>query len=300
MYKLVYYSQNLCIIKKLLEILCINGIMYSIEKFILEDKVMKKFISLLLVLALSVFVFAACSNKTETTTEGNDEPTETKLEKITVATNAEFPPFEYLEGEEMVGADIDMAKAIAEYLGCEVEITNIDFDAALTGAATGKYDLAIAGITATDERKQNMSFSDNYYKASQAIIVNDGSEIKGSADLEGKTIACQEGTTGEQFLLDGGYSIQSFKTGSEAITALTTGKVDAVVIDNAVANALSSEQGGKTVVLEEALTEEAYAIATKLGNDSLLAKVNEAIKELKANGKLAEIFASYDLVVDAE
>lgn len=272
--------------------------MYIIRKSILEDKIMKKFISLLLVLALSVFVFAACSNKAET--EGNEPAEENKLDKITVATNAEFPPFEYLEGEKMVGADIDMANAIGEYLGCEVEITNIDFDAALTGAATGKYDLAIAGITASEERKQNMSFSTNYYKASQAIIVNEGSEIKVSADLEGKTIACQEGTTGEQFLLDGGYSVQSFKTGSEAITALTTGKVDAVVIDNAVANALSEKQGGKTVVLEEALTEEAYAIATKLGNDDLLNKVNEAINALKESGKLAEIFASYDLVVDAE
>lgn len=219
---------------------------------------------------------------------------------LTMATNAEFPPFEYLEGEEIVGADVDMAKAVAEKLGLELEITNIDFDAALTGASTGKYDVAIAGITANDERRENMDFSDDYYQAAQAIIVMADSEIKTAADLEGKTISCQEGTTGEQYLLDENYSIQSFKTGAEAISALTTGKVEAVVIDNAVAKALSEKQEGKTVVLDEALTEETYAIATKKGNTELLEKINKALAELKADGTLADIYAKYELPYDAE
>ena len=193
-----------------------------------------------------------------------------------------------------------MAKAVAEELGMKLEITNIDFDAALTGAATGKYDVAIAGVTATEERKQNMNFSDDYYKASQAIIVMADSDIKAAADLEGKTVSCQEGTTGEQYLLDEGYEIQSFKTGAEAISALTAGKVSAVVIDNAVATALSEKQEGKTVVLDEALTEEAYAIALQKGNDELTEKINGALKTLKDNGKLAEIFAKYELPYDAE
>lgn len=221
-------------------------------------------------------------------------------EKLTMATNAEFPPFEYLEGEEIVGADIEIAKAIAEKLGRELEISNIDFDAALTGAATGKYDMAVAGITANDERRQNMNFSIDYYTASQAIIVMADSEIKTAADLAGKTISCQEGTTGEQYLLDNSYAIQSFKTGAEAITALTSGKVDAVVIDNAVAKALSDKQEGKTVVLDEALTKEAYAIALKKGNDELTAEIDAALTELKESGKLAEIFAKYELPYDAE
>lgn len=220
--------------------------------------------------------------------------------KLTMATNAEFPPFEYLEGEEVVGADADIAKAIADKLGMELEITNIDFDAALTGAATGKYDVAIAGITANDERKKNMDFSNDYYKASQAIIVTADSEIKTAADLTGKTISCQEGTTGEQYLLDENYNIQSFKTGAEAISALTTSKVDAVVIDNEVAKSLSEKQAGKTVVLAEALTKENYAIATKKGNTELVNKINKALDELKSEGKLAEIFAKYDLPYDAE
>lgn len=220
--------------------------------------------------------------------------------KLTMATNAEFPPFEYLEGEEVVGADADIAKAIADKLGMELEITNIDFDAALTGAATGKYDVAIAGITANDERKKNMDFSNDYYKASQAIIVTADSEIKTAADLTGKTVSCQEGTTGEQYLLDENYNIQSFKTGAEAISALTTGKVDAVVIDNEVAKSLSEKQAGKTVVLAEALTKENYAIATKKGNTELVNKINKALDELKSEGKLAEIFAKYDLPYDAE
>ena len=219
---------------------------------------------------------------------------------LTMATNAEFPPFEYLEGEEIVGADIEIAKAIAEKLGMELEITNIDFDAALTGAATGKYDMAVAGITANDERRQNMNFSDDYYTASQAIIVMADGDIKVAADLEGKTVSCQEGTTGEQYLLDNNYTIQSFKTGAEAISALTAGKVDAVVIDDAVARALSEKQEGKTVVLEEALTQEAYAIALKKGNDELTEKINGALSALKEEGVIAQIFEKYELPYDAE
>lgn len=220
--------------------------------------------------------------------------------KLTMATNAEFPPFEYIENGEIVGADVDIANAIAEKLGRELEITNIDFDAALTGAATGKYDVAVAGITANDDRRKNMNFSDDYYTASQAIIVMNDSAIVSKDGLEGKVIACQEGTTGEQYLLDNEYSVQSFKTGAEAVSALTSAKVDAVVIDNAVAKALSEKQNGATKVLDEALTEEAYAIALKLGNEELTKEINAAIAELKADGTFAKIFEKYELPYDAE
>ncbi len=246
---------------------------------------MKKIIALALAVMMAVCVFTGCST-------GSD--------KLTMATNAEFPPFEYLENGEIVGADVDIAKAIAEKLGKELEITNIDFDAALTGAATGKYNMAVAGITANDDRKKNMNFSVDYYTASQAIIVMADSEIAGVADLEGKTIACQEGTTGEQYLLDNAYTVQSFKTGAEAVTALTSGKVEAVVIDDAVARALSAEQNGETKVLDEALTQEAYAIALKKGDDKLTAEIDKALGELKADGTLAKIFEKYELPYDAE
>lgn len=251
---------------------------------------MKKLIALTLAALTAVCCLASCG--------AEEKPADTAT--LTMATNAEFPPFEYLEGDKIVGAEVEMAEAIAAKMGRTLEITNMDFDAALTGAATGKYDVAISGVTATDERRLNMGFSDDYYKASQAIIVNAESEIKAAADLEGKTVSCQEGTTGEQYLLDNNYNVQSFKTGAEAITALVAGKVDAVVIDDAVAKALSASQDGKTVVLDEAMTEEAYAIVTKLGNDDLIAELNAALAELKADGTLAEIFAKYDLVVDAE
>jgi len=245
-----------------------------------------KILTLVLALAMTTAMFAGCA--------GGDDKV------LTMATNAEFPPFEFLEGEEIVGADVDMAKALAEKLGMTLEITNIDFDAALTGASTGKYDVAVAGITANDDRRKNMDFSNDYYTASQAIIVMADSEIKVAADLEGKTISCQEGTTGEQYLLDNEYAIQSFKTGAEAISALTTAKVDAVVIDNAVAKALSEKQEGKTIVLDEALTKENYAIATKKGNTELVEKINTALAELEADGTLAEIFTKYELPYDAE
>ncbi len=247
---------------------------------------MKKIIALMLTLVIVACLFASCG--------GADDNV------LTMATNAEFPPFEYLESGEVVGADVDIANAIAEELGMKLEITNIDFDAALTGTATGKYDMAVAGITANEDRRKNMNFSEDYYKASQAIIVMADSEIKVAADLEGKTVSCQEGTTGEQYLLDNNYEIQSYKTGAEAIAALTAGKVDAVVIDNAVAVALSAKQNGKTVVLDEALTQENYAIALKLGDDELTEKINGALKKLKDSGKLAEIFEKYELPYDAE
>lgn len=245
-----------------------------------------KSVSLILSLIMVVCCFAACGGDTADT--------------LTMATNAEFPPFEYLDGKEIVGADIEIAQAIAEVMGRKLEISNIDFDAALTGAATGKYDMAVAGITANDERRENMNFSDDYYTASQAIIVMADSDIKTAADLQGKTISCQEGTTGEQYLLDNGYELQSFKTGAEAISALTTSKVQAVVIDDQVAKSLSAKQGGKTVVLDEALTKEAYAIAIKKGNDELTAQINEALNTIRENGKLYEIFDKYDLPYDAE
>lgn len=250
---------------------------------------MKKILSLVLVLSMALCLFAGCASK-----EGDTS------DKLTMATNAEFPPFEYLENGEIVGADVEIAQAIAKKLGKELEITNIDFDAALTGAATGKYDMAVAGITANDDRKKNMNFSVDYYTASQAIIVMSDSEIATAADLSGKTIACQEGTTGEQYLMDNNYSIQSFKTGAEAVSAMTSGKVDAVVIDDAVARALSSKQNGTTKVLDEALTKEAYAIALEKGDEELTKEINKALEELKADGTLAKIFEKYDLPYDAE
>ena len=259
---------------------------------------MKKISVLLLSLVMAVLALSACGQDKTAQDSKTDSGSASSSEKtLTMATNAEFKPFEYLEGEKVVGADVDLAEAIAKELGCKLEITNIDFDAALTGAATGKYDVA---ITANEDRKKNMAFSDDYYKASQAIIVAEGSDIKSAKDLEGKTVSCQEGTTGEQYLLDNEYKVQSFKTGSEAVSALTSGKVDAVVIDNAVATALSAEQNGKTAVLDEALTEETYAIATKLGNTELVDKLNKAIAKLKEDGTLNEIFKKYDLPVDAE
>lgn len=261
---------------------------------------MKKILALALCLVLA-FSLAGCGCANENATDPTEATGVAEVKPVlTVATNAEFPPFEYLEGGEIVGADVEIAEAIAEKLGRTLEITNIDFDAALTGAATGKYDMAVAGITANDERKQNMNFSADYYTASQAIIVLADSAIATAADLEGKTVSCQEGTTGEQYLIDGGYSIQSFKTGAEAITALVSGKVDAVVIDNAVATALSEKQNGATKVLDEALTKEAYAIALKKGNDELTAEIDAALAELKADGTLASIFEKYGLPYDAE
>ncbi|MBE7049671.1 MAG: amino acid ABC transporter substrate-binding protein [Ruminococcaceae bacterium] len=213
---------------------------------------------------------------------------------LKVATNAEFPPFEYMENGEIVGAEIEMAQLIAEKIGAELEFVNMEFDSVVSDVVSGKCDIAISAITITDYRKEIAEVSVPYYVVSQAIIVMENSEIKVAADLKGKTISCQEGTAGEQFILDNKYDIQSYKTGADAIAALTAGKVDAVVIDEAVARALSAENRG-TKVLDEMIMTEEYGVVVGKGNNKLLRQINKAITELKQEGRLDEIFKKYGL-----
>ncbi|MEA4832217.1 L-cystine-binding protein FliY [bioreactor metagenome] len=215
--------------------------------------------------------------------------------KLVMATNAAFPPFEQLESGKFVGFDVDLANEIAKYIGVELEIVDIDFDSIVGSIDSGKYDVGIAGMTADEDKKKNVDFSDDYYKASQNIIVTSDSAIADVSGLTGKTVACQEGTTGEKYCQENGYTIQSYKSGSEAVIALIAGKVDAVVIDNLPALALAEENSGKVKVLTEPLTEETYAIAVKKGNSTLLKAINDALASIKASGRLAEIYAQYNI-----
>ena len=214
---------------------------------------------------------------------------------LVMATNAEFPPYEYHEGQEIIGIDVDIAKAIAAELGMELEIEDVAFDSIIPEITSGKADIGLAGITVTEDRKVSVDFSDTYAKASQMIIVKEDSEIAGPEDLKGVVVGVQLGTTGDLYVSDleaDGTTVERYNKGFEAVQALSQGKIDAVVIDGEPAKTFVAETEGLKI-LEESFTDEEYAIAVKKGNTELLEKINGALKTLKDNGTLDEIVAKY-------
>lgn len=214
---------------------------------------------------------------------------------LVMATNAEFPPYEYHEGDAIVGIDADIAKAIADELGMELEIEDIAFDSIIPEITSGKADMGLAGMTVTEDRKMNVDFSDTYAKASQKIIVTEDSEIATPDDLKGVVVGVQLGTTGDIYVSDleaDGTTVERYNKGFEAVQALSQGKIDAVVIDGEPAKTFVSQTDGLKI-LEESFTDEEYAIAVKKGNTELLEKINGALKTLKENGTLDEIVAKY-------
>lgn len=221
--------------------------------------------------------------------------------KLIMATNAEFPPYEFHDssqtgpdGSDIVGIDAEIAGAIAEKLGMELVIEDIAFDSIIPELQSGKADIGAAGMTVTEDRLANVDFSDTYATAVQAIIVTADSEIAGPDDLAGKTIGVQQGTTGDIYATDdfGDEHIDRYPKGVDAVQALLQGKVDAVIIDNEPAKVFVSEREGLQL-LDAAYAEEEYAIAVKKGNTELLDKINGALAELKSSGTLDEIVAKY-------
>ena len=214
---------------------------------------------------------------------------------LVMATNAEFPPYEYHDGGEIVGIDAEIAKAIADELGMELEIEDIAFDSIIPEITSGKADMGLAGMTATEDRKQSVDFTDTYAKASQKIIVKEDSAIASPDDLTGVIVGVQQGTTGDIYVSDleaDGTTVERYNKGFEAVQALSQGKIDAVVIDGEPAKTFVAQTEGLKI-LEESFTDEEYAIAVKKGNTELLEKINGALKTLKDNGTLDEIVAKY-------
>ena len=222
------------------------------------------------------------------------ELTTVEAGKLTMATNAAFPPYEMTtDAGEFEGIDIDTAKAIAEKLGLELQIDDMDFDAALLSVQQGKADIAMAGITVTDERMAVMSFSDSYATGIQSVIVPEGSDIASEDDLAGKKIGTQRGTTGYLYCSDdfGEDAVVAYDNGLTAVQALNNGQVDAVVIDNEPAKAYVESNPGLKI-LDTSYAEEDYAIGMAKGS-SLEAAVNAALEELKADGTLQAIVDKY-------
>ena len=237
----------------------------------------------------------AASSEAASTSAAAAELTTVEAGKLTMATNAAFPPYEMTtDAGAFEGIDIDTAQAIADKLGLELQIDDMDFDAALLSVQQGKADIAMAGVTVTDERKNVMDFSDSYATGIQSIIVPEGSDIASPDDLAGKMIGTQRGTTGYIYCSDdfGDDAVVAYDDGLTAVQALNNGQVDAVVIDNAPAKEFVAANPG-LVILDTSYAEEDYAIGMAKGNTALEDAVNAALEELKADGTLQSIVDKY-------
>ena len=215
--------------------------------------------------------------------------------KLIMSTNAAFPPYEMTtDSGEFEGIDIETAQAIADKLGLELQIDDMDFDAALLAVQQGKADMVMAGVTVTDERQNVMDFTDSYATGIQSIIVKEDSDIASVDDLAGKNIGTQRGTTGYLYCSDdfGDENVVAYDNGLTAVQMLNNGQVDCVVIDNAPAKEFIAANPGLKL-LDTAYVEESYAIGVGKGNTELKDAINTALEELKADGTLQAIVDKY-------
>jgi len=288
---------------------------------------MKKLLAIIMAAAMSAVLLTACSGGTNpgaattpdpapATTEPQAESTAPVEEtepaasgelvtveegKLIMSTNAAFPPYEMTTDDgSFEGIDVEVAGAIAEKLGLELEIMDVAFNAALTAVQTGQSDIAMAGITVNPERQEAMDFSDSYATGVQVVIVKEDSTIQSIDDLaNAEMIGCQADTTGYIYCSDtpenGGYGedhVTAYDTGALAVMALVNGQVDAVVIDNEPAKAFVEQNEGLKILDTEFAVED-YAIAVAKGNTALLDAINAAMAELKADGTFQAIVDKY-------
>lgn len=247
---------------------------------------MKKLLTLALAAVMTMLACASCGGSEDT---------------LIMATNAEFPPYEYFEGEKIVGIDAEIAEAIADKLGMELTIEHVDFDSVVPGVQSGKYDFGMAGLTVTDERLEQVNFSTSYATGIQVIVVKEDSDITSVDDLfaEGAshTIGVQLATTGDLYTTsdledEGLATIERYNKGADAIMALTSGKIDCVVIDNEPAKVFVQNNEGLKILETEYVTEN-YAIAVSKDNTEMMDKINNALDELIADGTVASIIDKY-------
>lgn len=250
---------------------------------------MKKVLCLMLALSM-LLVFASCGS--------NDS--------LIMATNAEFPPFEYVTGAdqgvvgEFDGIDVRIAKEIADKMGKELEVTNIAFDSIIPALLSGKADMGIAGMSVTEERKQNVDFSEPYWVAVQTILVNkDNTDITDAMSLVGKTVGVVNGYTGDLAISEvEGVNIKRYQKGVDIVLDVKNGKLDAGIIDSPTAKSFLEKNPDLKGVTDDSFFEtEEYAIAVKKGNTELLDAINEVIAELKENGRIDEISAEVDALL---
>ena len=274
----------------------------------------KRYVALLMAVILLAISLAGCSGQKEVEIK-DDTAGKTKLK---VATNAEFAPWESIENGKYVGADIEIIEAIAEKLGMEVEIQNMEFEAVLSALVSKTCDVAISGLTITQAREKQVDFSDPYYKAAQVLIVrSDDTVFTGTTkeeldnQLKNKKIGVCTGFTGQQYVEgDPDWPFEPIE-GSEAIIydnialavqGLKSKAIDVIVMDGPTAADAASADDNKDAIriIDVPLTVERYAIGVQKGNTELMGKINKALKELQEEGKIAEILAKYDMEVPGD
>ena len=273
---------------------------------------MKKLVKLLSIVSASVLTLGlmvgcgssetAASNTQDTvakeaaTEEPAAEATTSDGGVIIMGTNAEFEPFEYREnGTDIAGFDVEIAKKVAEKLGKELKIEDMAFDSLIMALNSDKINFIAAGMTATDERRTQVDFSDSYFKSKQVVIVKaDNTDINTADDLVGKKVGVQLGTTGDLFVssTDGIESVSQFPTGTQAVMDLKNDKIDAVVIDAEPAKKMTEGQSDLKI-LDAPFVEEEYAIAVKKGDTELLQAINDTLAEIKADGTYDTIYAQF-------
>ncbi len=254
----------------------------------------KKITALVLALILTAACLTACGSK-GVTLEGIQ-----KAGKLVIATSPDFPPFESLAADGSVeGIEIEIMELICKELGVQLEIKQMDFDSVLPGVQAGKFNVGVSGISVTPAREKNTLFTAPYCLAAQAIVVTSGSSITSKADLAGKTVSVQTGTTAEEFCMQNGYTVKAFAANADAQSALTVGKVDAWVIDDLTAAEMvaaynEDHPDAPLVILDEAMTTEPYAFAFAFGSEDLVARINEILNGLVADGTVAALFEKYN------
>ena len=266
---------------------------------------MKKFRKILALVLAAAFCmsFAACNKETpeEKSTNGDSTAADTATAdtpaangKLVMATNASFPPYEFYENEKIVGIDAEIAELIAQKLGKELEIKDMEFDSIIGSVQTGAVDIGMAGMSVTEDRLVSVDFSDPYATAKQVIIVKDGSGIESGDDLKDKKIGVQLSTTGDIYASDdfGEENVKKYNKGNDAVAALVSGVVDAVIIDNEPAKSFVAENDGLKI-LEASYADEEYAIAINKKNTELKDQINNALKELKDDGSIDKIVDKY-------
>ena len=229
-------------------------------------------------LALSLALLAGCGGSNSNT--------------IKMITEATFPPYEFLRGQEIVGIDVEICRAVAQKLGKEFQAETVDFDSVIPAVISGKADLAAAGITITEDRKKNVDFSIPYVKTGIVVISKKSNPFKDVAQLKGKKIGVQGGTTSETYVLEQlKQEPDRSRSPAEACAALKSGRVEFVIAD--IDPAKNCVKGEADLQLSDFITSEEYAVAIRKGQPELLAAINATIAELKANGKLAKWIADF-------
>lgn len=270
----------------------------------------KKLLSLILalVMMLSVGMLASCDSGNKSGNDATDTAASTDgsaanegeaKKTLVMATNATFPPYEYYDGESIVGIDAEIAQAIADKLGMELKIEDMEFNSIINAVQNGSVDFGMAGMTVTEDRLKSVDFSDSYATGVQVVIVKEDSDIASVDDLTGKKIGVQLSTTGDIYASDtpdnGGFgeeNVEKYSKGADAVIALTQGKIDAVIIDNEPAKEFVKANEGLKILETEFVSED-YAIAFAKNNTELKDKVNTALNQLINDGTVQKIIDKY-------